>query len=766
MIFKSTTIPPKGRNKYGTYIASANVTKKVATYTNSNTIYGNDNNQTPTIPNTSSYGLTLSKTQGNFQWDDISANNGYTDTVQVYGFKDLDRVPVFVGNLESDIVSTNCDIYGMPDGISVTVTDNGTTGTTVNITADTNVVDKSGKIYIPANIYTGNVSSPDDDDKGNWIGEKDSIKTLWLEYNFTIQYNAITNYHLELTNEIAGINCDKDGNILTDAVRPSCQAMLFLGNSAVENVAYGLGTFPTDKAVQGITINTATGELTFGSNFTFAGTMLEVRVTATHEDYTTYKIMTVNKVLAGKDGTSITRWIVPSADVITYDPNTNYISPRSVAAKVMKQVNNDPPIEDSETIIYYGWNVTKPANKYTGGITVNVSYDYLSLALKNEQGIIYELETIPIVKDGTNGTNGEKGTKGASIRGPIDYRNITKDRRFCNGVLTDTNYPEDEYYIDIVVFDGIYYQCKQSYNWDGRDVDYWDVGIQETYWTRVDEQYEFVAANLLLAENGKINFASSNELYLLDDRDNVTAGAAGGTGVNFWAGASAPTNAPFTVDNNGKMIAKKGTFGNLSITTDEFGDAELYGEHIQADETTKNTISIQPHLIKMDARDKDISEKQSSYSTITIAPYFDSDIYDYNAPLQVDTYGRGGNAIWTDGDVTASNIDVYGEYTRTYTNPEDDAQYTMNEWASMSPIPNLRIVPLCTTNALFTRYNNIWHFNNVSLGISSLLYPTIVQHPADYSWGFKSSSGTSSKWTGIASAQTPKQNNVLYIKLN
>ena len=49
-----------------------------------------------------------------------------------------------------------------------------------------------------------------------------------------------------------------------------------------------------------------------------------------------------------------------------------------------------------------------------------------------------------------------------------------------------------------------------------------------------DNQFNFVATQVLLADNGKIEFLSSNQLTMLsDDGNTVVAGMSGGDGVNI-----------------------------------------------------------------------------------------------------------------------------------------------------------------------------------------------------------------------------------------
>ena len=842
MRFKTITIPPKGRNKYGNYSSAGNISRNIISYNNggnSSTNDGGDNNtddnEDKKVPK--NYTIRLGHTTGNFEWDDILALNGQTNKIDVLAFADLENIPTFVGDITLDpstngsVKNRNYDITGIEKGMQVEVLNNGTSATTINLKITKDIDITKGTIYIPVSIYTGDDSlapySPSTDDNGNvvndesdWYDVNEYCKTLWLEYNFLVIMNAVNNYTLEITNEIAAINCDINGYFLADAVKPTCRAYLYFGENLIEGAKYGI-TYPNNQGVVGLSINTSTGELTFGNNFYFQGSNLEIVIYGTDKDITTSKIMSINKLYPGKDGSpAVNRWIVPSVDLVKFNPNNNTLSHNSITAKVMKQVGSEAPTEDTSTTLYYGWNTTNPITAYTGSISVVAGYDYLTLALKNDSGVIYEYETIPIIKegkdgsngsngtdgkngesvyrlalsnenasinadsdgniystavrpsctatlyygtskasnvvysisttatgvtinsstgvltfasnfnftgttteitieakigniiygtaimnvskniagkdgangkdgtngtngkDGTNGTNGKDGTngadavsywldlsttevivakgattatpssitikaykqvggnapteitssgvikwgyntsspqntsttissittsynyimvhlvsggtiydrqtisilkdgkdgtngtngtngtdgkdgaqgrQGAAIRGPIDWKSVTSSRRWCNGVLTNASYPEDAEFIDVVVFNGTYYKCKTSYNGAGSETS----SPSTSYWTQVDSSYAFVATNLLLANNAKIKFASSNEIYLMDNSGNVTAGAAGGNGVSFWAGANEPTNAKFKVDYDGNLYAKTGTFAGF-----------------------------------------------------------------------------------------------------------------------------------------------------------------------------------------------------------
>lgn len=949
MDFKITRIPPEGRNKYGNYLSSGNLTKMVVTYENNGngTTNGNKPENNTDVTPSKNYTMILSHTQGNFEWDKIIANYGQTDTVRVLGYGELENIPTFVGNIgidptsEEDIASNRgYDVKDVPSGMTITVENNGTSAATIYIKVDETIEEKQGIIYIPCNIYTGpeitapylpsydangnladNIDSADD--YSDWNSCKDECKTLWLEYSYNVTMNAINNYHLELTNELAGINCDINGNILDGAIRPTCQAILYYGNTEVSGETYSI-SIDEDRYAQGVNIDTETGELTFGSNFSFVGTSMEIRISAIYEGEVQRKIMTITKQYPGKDGVgAVTRWLVPSIDAISYNPNTNVLTPSSITCKVMMQENENTPTEDTSSTIYYGWDTETPTLVYSSPISIQVGYSYISFALKNSNNEIYEFESIPILKEGKNGDNGsngesvynlvlsnnnasincdsdgnilstayrpsctaklyygkdlqtgatyeyttniaatgitltqgttgatitlennfnftadvleiaisakmndilygtavmsinknyagkngndgadgtpgkdgvgisataiqyglsssqaaqpsswsdsvptltkgyylwtkttwtytdgttetgyqktyiskdgndgtdglpgkdgvgisattieyglsssediepsswnkqvpalsegyylwtkttwtytdnttevgyqktyigtngadgsdaitywldlstteivvdtdgtpypsvvnitaysqeggntptnitaastiryyfntdstmrygstisvfdlnanyimvqllyggviydrqtiailkdgkigEQGLQGASIRGPYDWKNITEERRFCNGVLTDIDFPEDVKFIDVVKFDDTYYYCHTSYEGMGSET----TAPSTTYWSASTESFDFIATNLLLAENGKINFASSNQLTLMDTEGNVTAGAMGGSGVTFWAGSETPSNANFQVDYGGNLIAKSGTF--------------------------------------------------------------------------------------------------------------------------------------------------------------------------------------------------------------
>ena len=997
MKFKNITIPAEGRNKYGNYMSSSELQKSVVrvTYNGNNTTGGNDIKK-PEEEQKDVYTLFLSRSTVKFESKKLLDGN-VTENIDVLGFVNSFTGDTFVGNIDTipteDIEKNNnhYDIVGVAEkGMTISVANNGTKNTQIQITCTSAATEnevKMGTLIVPCSVYkkSGDVSlGPYIND---WASEKENCYTLYLEIQWEISVLPASNaYTLELTNEIAGINCDSDGKIYPNAVRPTCQAIMYYGIEEVTGATYSI-SIDESRNAQGVTINTSTGELTFGSNFTFVGTTLEVKVTGNANGALQSKIMTIVKQYPGADGTpATTRWVVPSVNTIKFNPNTNVMTPSSVSCKVMKQVGEDAPIEDTATTIYYGYNTTNPLTPYTKPISPDASKDYMVFALKNGSNDIYEIETIQIIKDGINGSSGssvyrltltnenasinadsdgniypnanrptctatlyygttkvpnatysiitnptstgvtinsttgvitfdstfnftgtsleitvtamvdgviygtsimtvsksmagkkgenggpgekgengtsiiwkgefashpnnpengwayknttdkksyvyqdgswhqmtvdgqnglsivwkgdlatapsnpqlnwcyrdtkdkkiyiyngsawelmvldgndgkqgakgdnglsvfityhdnaitstpatptgngttdgwhtdatkeanwmsqkvaasasegtwgapiqicgadgqagqpgkdaisywldlsttevivtkgeteaspnhitlkaykqiggnspteitstgvikwgyntptpqrtettidnidtaytfimvhlivdnviydrqtisiltdgkdgdvgpkgDPGRQGAAIRGPVDWKNQVTSRRWCNGVLENPKNPEDAEFIDIVVYNGTYYKCKTSYEGAGSET----TAPPSEYWVATDKQYEFVSTNLLLAENAKINFQTSNELYLMDDNGNVTAGAAGGNGISFWAGANEPANSNFRVNYDGSITAKTGTFAGyiqmpyIRTSTLERGNSSSYGVYV------------------------------------------------------------------------------------------------------------------------------------------------------------------------------------------
>lgn len=867
MDFRYTTIPPEGRNKYGNYLSSGNITKMVVSYENNgNGSNGGDNGGGETIIPPKNYTITLARNTGNFEWTDILSNGKATDDILVMGYGEGERVPVFVGDIsitpetESDVASNrNYDVKGLVNGMHISVTNNGTTEATITISIDKNIPTTNGVIYIPCNVYLGpanrapyvSTSGSDDIDKpedySDWNSALSDCKTIWLEYSYLVVMTAGNSYHLELSNEIAGLNCDSSGYPMAGVSMPTCTAQLYFGDDLVENANYSI-TYDVDKGVTGLSCNSSTGELTFGSDFYFIGSMLEITVMATDKDKTSTKIMTINKVYSGADGTpATTKWIIPSVSVIKYDQETDTLSPSTISAKVMKQEGGEPIVEDTTEPIYWGWDTENPTSTYNrGNITVDASKSYIAFALKNSNGI-YEKETVSIIYDGTKGENGDNGNgivsttieyglsdndttqpswsttvptlvkgkylwtkitwsysdgttkesiqktyiskdglgissttieyglsneltepsswyssvpslvkgqylwtritwlytdgsrkvtyqktyipkdgetgpqgrNGAAIRGPVDWKAQTSSRLWCDGKGAANT--ENGEFIDVVVFNGTYYKCHTSYEGAGSETS----APSSTYWTATDKQYEFVSTNLLLADNAKIKFATNNELYLTDNNGNVTAGAKGGNDVNYWAGSSQPSNAPFKVNYEGEMTASKGTFGILSITTDSDGDACLKAS--QYDEDTLCNLQLTAKDMRFTANGE---------------------------LVKIGYIGAGDSSAWVEAPtIAADDYVIANSFVKQFGGIRMSTPFC--------PVQNLQFNFIDNTNS-FTQSGEQWYWRNMPTGISTSSFPSIS---TDGNGRYVYVAGVNTFPTGIVTPNVTKENGIIYIDL-
>lgn len=88
----------------------------------------------------------------------------------------------------------------------------------------------------------------------------------------------------------------------------------------------------------------------------------------------------------------------------------------------------------------------------------------------------------------------------------------------------------------------------------------------KTYWTEMNTMQP-IYTPLLLTKNAVMRFGQANQLLVLNDGGNVMAGLSGGSSTNnilLWVGGT-PATAPFTVDENGNMVASKATIAGTII---------------------------------------------------------------------------------------------------------------------------------------------------------------------------------------------------------
>ena len=420
MRFKSTAITPKGRNKYGEYISSNNIAKKVikASYygdtTNNDITGGGDGGGTTAETDDGNFVLDISTSSYDFDGS-ILPLSSITKQISVVGYKGRTKADTYVGDISVSTETQNHAISGIPEvGMTVVLDDNGTPNTKIYITISSDLTETSGILYLPIAINLKSIpGDPLEDDITAWNSNSGDCVTEIFEFEWRVLDFGGTSsaaYRLDLTNENASINCDSNGNILSGATRPTCTAKLWYGIEPVTGATYGI-SLPSAQNVSGVSIDTSTGVLTFGNNFGFDGTPLEIMVTATIDGTTFRNVMTISKAYPGSDGSPASSyWLVLSNDAVHVNVNTNpyTVAPNVVSASSMMQIGQETPTAATGCNIYYGFDTASPATSYpSSGVTVDTSKSYLSFVLKKGSAIVDGVETVPILKDGTNGQDGQ-----------------------------------------------------------------------------------------------------------------------------------------------------------------------------------------------------------------------------------------------------------------------------------------------------------------------------------------------------------------------
>ena len=279
---------------------------------------------------------------------------------------------------------------------------------------------------------------------------------------------------------------------------------------------------------------------------------------------------------------AVTYWLETDTETIIFDNNTSGYSPTKITATAYKQVGAYAAITAPDAVIKYryytrgSYEPTSEALYPSTGLSVSVqdciNYQKIRFYLYVGNAML-ESEDVDILRDGKDGVEGRNG---AVVRGPYDYYSVSAETRMWYNGKYDSSDPESEKWLDVILKDDVYYYCNTTYrgpiNWN----------TYSNRWTS-GQTFDFVATQLLLAENAKIKFLSDNELYLLDSAGTPTAGAKGGSGINFWAGSGTPGLAPFQVNSEGVMTCKKGVIGGWAysdsgLTWDEYDGTENSNE--------------------------------------------------------------------------------------------------------------------------------------------------------------------------------------------
>ena len=466
--YRKYKIQPSGRNKYGNYVSNQNMAGNItyATYagnesTNNNkggdSSQGDQQNQ-PVQPK--SYIMFLSNTQGNFEGA-LIAQAPQTARTQLVSYVNEDPEVAYVGDF-----SGHTGISGMCSGMSVSVLNNYTSAVTIEITMTSALTNPLGTLIIPC--YMPKNGEQPGSDLGAWgsLNDGEDLHAQTFEWNWSVNVDATSVYVLDLTNEMAGVNCDSDGNVLSGVTLPTTTARLYFGDTLLSGVTFACSV-PSSYHASGVVFDTSTGVLSFSNDLAFDGNQMAITISAIYGGQSREKIFNLVKNFPGENGESpITRWLVPSTSSVIFDSASSSFTPSTVSCEMWKQVGSSEPVSANDADVYWRFDNSDGWSAYTLNSAITIeqnSATSVMFAIKSSGSswYFYEIETVPILKNGSQGTPGPQGLAGPAVRGPIDwYSGITVPRHFCNGSGPADS---DKLFIDILLKDGNYYKCVNSF---------------------------------------------------------------------------------------------------------------------------------------------------------------------------------------------------------------------------------------------------------------------------------------------------------------
>lgn len=364
----------------------------------------------------------------------------------------------------------------------------------------------------------------------------------------------------------------------------------------------------------------------------------------------------------------------------------------------------------------------------------------------------------------------------------------TAARRWCsgNGNASGVSMEEDYQYIDIIfrIVDGekAYYVCTTSYTQTANT----DWSTVSGFWTQTDEQYEFVASRVLLADNAYIDFLTGNEIHLRGSDGTVTAGAAGGNGISFWAGNDQPGDAPYQVNYDGSLKSTKGTFGCLTIGEDSYGRSSFFGH--TGDDNYDYELKMSPEAISFKGA-LNSGTSQEVAEVVAICPNRNSEapFNDYEGAINIISDERTGTtpaiqktAIYTNETIEAAR---FSQETQNLNKNMTSMPYT-GGLVSTPGLLGLEIVFQTSTEEGSTYFSQdgdtgTWRFLGMDTGVRYTTYPYVAvqnsvssdqigsgESSADYLgyWAF-SVPPYGLVWSGIAGPRITKKSGIMYIQV-
>ena len=271
-LFKNYKIQPEGRNKYGHYY-SKDILKTDVAYAmyggNTSTEEipkGNDDNKGTTSV---AYILFLLSTQAN--WDGSAvATSAQTATSRLVSYANSTPIVSYIGNM-NDSADEFCGCTGYAaSGMSISIIDNGTTATTLQITVNSGISTNKGSIIVPCYVPKGDFVGMASWSDWHSLYESGNLFYQELQFDWSLSSEATSLFLIDLTNETGSVNCDANGNVLSGAVLPDCWARMYYGEELLSSATYSIYVAPGYNA-NGVNFNTNTGYLYFSNNLSFEG---------------------------------------------------------------------------------------------------------------------------------------------------------------------------------------------------------------------------------------------------------------------------------------------------------------------------------------------------------------------------------------------------------------------------------------------------------------------------------------------------------------
>jgi hypothetical protein len=178
-------------------------------------------------------------------------------------------------------------------------------------------------------------------------------------------------------------------------------------------------------------------------------------------------------------------------------------------------------------------------------------------------GEINTAEYTLVAEDGINGVDGKDGGQG--IQGCIILKSewgLNNEYRNDEALTSGTRYLDVALVRDDSLQTGWQaYKCLKTHISSVANAP----GNAE-FWEAFGLNVNAIFTSLIIAKDAQIDFMQGNQLLIKKPDGTVTAGVSGsqeGGKIRFWAGGTSPQDAPFSVDEQGNVIAKQGSFAGI-----------------------------------------------------------------------------------------------------------------------------------------------------------------------------------------------------------